>query len=54
MVEHQSAQQNEMIFLKKSPHVTEVLLNNSKKMNYLNLNMLCLMIDKMVEWNNDK
>ena len=40
----------EIIFIESSPCVTEVILNNKKKMNFLTLNMLYTVLDKLKEW----
>lgn len=46
--------ENEIIFTEVTPYVTDVVLNNEKKMNHLTYNMLCLMVDKIGFYSRNK
>jgi enoyl-CoA hydratase/carnithine racemase len=42
------------LFKETTPFVTEITLNLEKKLNSLSLNMLYLLIDKLIEWRDNK
>ena len=40
-------------FIQKTDAVMEVILDNKKKMNFLTLNMLYTLLDKLVQWDRE-
>ena len=46
-------EKDSVIFNEKTSAVTQVILDNKKKMNFLTLNMLYTLLDKLVLWDRE-